>query len=394
MEISQRGRDMPMSPYRKLTPYADAAKRRGVGVYHLNIGQPDVETPPEMLAAVRAADIRVLEYSPSAGSDTYRQKLAAYYQRNQIPAEPADILVTAGGSEAIFFALMSCLNPGDEIIIPEPFYGAYISFAIATGVRIVPVPSTLDEGFALPPLAAFEQVMTPRTRAIMVCNPSNPTGYVYSEVELQQLLDLCRRHDLFFISDEAYREYCYEGFATSALQLPGAAEHVVVVDTISKRYSACGARLGALVTKNAAVQDAALRFAQMRVSAPALAQLMGEAAAELPDSYFAHTKAEYRARRDLMVRRLRAMPGVWCPVPGGAFYVMARLPVDDAGRFGQWLLEEFDYQGHTLMVSPAAGFYLTPGLGRNEVRLAYVLNLDKLNAALDCLEHGLAAYPG
>ena len=394
MEISQRGRDMPMSPYRKLTPYADAAKRRGVGVYHLNIGQPDVETPPEMLAAVRAADIRVLEYSPSAGSDAYRQKLAAYYQRNQIPAEPADILVTAGGSEAIFFALMSCLNPGDEIIIPEPFYGAYISFAIATDVRIVPVPSTLDEGFALPPLAAFEQVVTPRTRAILVCNPSNPTGYVYSETELQQLLDLCRRHHLFFISDEAYREYCYEGFATSALQLPGAAEHVVMVDTISKRYSACGARLGALVTKNAAVQDAALRFAQMRVSAPALAQLMGEAAAELPDSYFTHTKAEYRARRDLMVRRLRAMPGVWCPVPGGAFYVMARLPVDDAGRFGQWLLEEFDYQGHTLMVSPAAGFYLTPGLGRNEVRLAYVLNLDKLNAALDCLEHGLAAYPG
>ena len=394
LEISQRGRDMPMSPYRKLTPYADAAKLRGTGVYHLNIGQPDVETPPEMMAAVRAADIRVLEYSPSAGSTSYREKLAAYYQRNRIPAQPGDILVTAGGSEAIFFALMSCLNPGDEVIIPEPFYGAYISFAIATDVRIVPVPSTMDEGFALPPIEAFERVITPRTKAIMVCNPSNPTGYVYTEAELVQLLGLCLKHNLFFLSDEAYREYCYEGFATSALQLPGADEHVVVVDTISKRYSACGARLGALVTKNQQVQDAALKFAQMRVSAPALAQLMGEAAAELPDSYFELTKAEYKARRDLMVRRLRAIPGVYCPVPGGAFYVMARLPVDDAGTFGRWLLEEFNYQGHTVMVSPAAGFYLTPGLGRDEVRLAYVLNLEKLDAALDCLEHGLAAYPG
>ena len=394
LEISQRGQQMPMSPYRKLTPYADAARQRGTEVYHLNIGQPDIETPPEMLAAVREANIRVLEYSPSAGSSSYRQKLAAYYQRNHIPVQPDDILVTAGGSEAIFFAFMSCLNPGDEVVIPEPFYGAYISFAIATDVRIVPVVSTLDEGFALPPIEAFERVITPRTKAIMVCNPSNPTGYVYSEAELLQMLSLCQRHNLFFLSDEAYREYCYEGFATSALQLPGAEQHVVMVDTISKRYSACGARLGALVTKNPDVQAAALKFAQMRVSAPALAQLMGEAATDLPDSYFEHTKAEYRARRDLMVRRLRAMPGVACPVPGGAFYVMARLPVDDAGRFGQWLLEEFSYQGHTVMVSPAAGFYVTPGLGRDEVRLAYVLNLEKLDAALDCLEQGLAAYPG
>ena len=394
LEVSQRGRAMPVSPYRKLTPFADEAKLRGVHVYHLNIGQPDIETPPAMMAAVQQADIRVLEYSPSAGSVSYRQKLAAYYQRAGMNVVPDDILVTSGGSEAIFFAMMSCLNPGDEVIVPEPFYGAYTAFAIATTVNIVPVTSTMDEGFALPPISEFEQVITPRTKAILICNPNNPTGYVYSRTELEQMRDLCLRHNLYFLSDEAYREFCYDSEYLSAFQLEGAEENVVLLDTVSKRYSACGARLGALVTKNKQLQATALKFAQMRVSAPGLSQLMGEAATELPDSYFEHTKAEYTARRDLMVSRLRAMPGVYCPVPGGAFYVVARLPVDDSERFCQWLLESFTYDNQTVMLSPGAGFYATPGLGHDEVRLAYVLNLDDLNVALTCLERGLAAYPG
>jgi len=394
LEVSQRGRAMPVSPYRKLTPFADEAKTRGVRVYHLNIGQPDIETPPAMMAAVQQADIRVLEYSPSAGSVSYRQKLAAYYQRAGMNVTPDDILVTSGGSEAIFFAMMSCLNPGDEVIVPEPFYGAYTAFAIATTVNIVPVTSTMDEGFALPPISEFEKVITPRTKAILICNPNNPTGYVYSRTELEQLRDLCLRHNLYFLSDEAYREFCYDSDYFSAYQLEGAEENVVLLDTVSKRYSACGARLGALVTKNKQLQATALKFAQMRVSAPGLSQLMGEAATELPDSYFEHTKAEYTARRDLMVSRLRAMPGVYCPVPGGAFYVVARLPVDDSEKFCQWLLESFTYENQTVMLSPGAGFYATPGLGHDEVRLAYVLNLDDLNVALTCLERGLAEYPG
>ena len=394
LEVSQRGRAMPVSPYRKLTPYADDAKQRGVHVYHLNIGQPDIETPPAMMAAVQQADIRVLEYSPSAGTASYRQKLAAYYQRAGMNVAPEDILVTSGGSEAIFFALMSCLNPGDEIIVPEPFYGAYTAFAIATTVDIVPVTSTMDEGFALPPISEFEQVITPRTKAILICNPNNPTGYVYSRTELEQLRDLCLRHNLYFLSDEAYREFCYDSKYFSAYQLAGAEENVVLLDTVSKRYSACGARLGALVTKNKQVQATALKFAQMRVSAPGLSQLMGEAATDLPDSYFDDTKAEYMARRDLMVSRLRAIPGVYCPVPGGAFYVVARLPVDDSEQFCQWLLESFSYQNQTVMLSPGAGFYASPGLGHDEVRLAYVLNLMDLNVALTCLEKALAEYPG
>ncbi|GAA4009354.1 pyridoxal phosphate-dependent aminotransferase [Hymenobacter fastidiosus] len=385
---------MPWSPFRKLTPYADAAKQRGVVVHHLNIGQPDIETPPSVLAAVQQADIRVLEYSPSAGYDSYRRKLAGYYQGVGIDVAAADILVTAGGSEAILFALLSCLNPGDEMIVPEPFYGAYPSFAVAAGVHIVPVTSHIGQDYALPPIAEMERVITPRTRAILICNPNNPTGYVYSRAELEQVRDLCLRHDLFLLSDEAYREFCYDAPYVSALHLAGMDQHVVLLDTISKRYSACGARMGALVTKNQAVAEVAHKFAQMRVSPPGLAQLLGEAATDLPAAYFDGTKAEYHRRRDLLVARLQAIPGVVCPVPSGAFYVMAQLPVDDTVVFAQWLLESFQHEGQTLMISPAAGFYATPGLGRQEARLAYVRNTEVLSQAMTCLEKALAEYPG
>ena len=385
---------MPVSPFRKLAPYAELARQAGKIVYPLNIGQPDIETPPAALAALRTADLRVLGYSHGAGTESYRGKLAAYYQRAQMPVTPDDIIVTTGGSEAILFALLTCLNPGDEIIIPEPFYGAYTAFAIAAGVTIVPVTAHIEDGFALPPLADFERLITPRTRAVLICNPSNPTGYVYSRAELESILGLCRAHNLFLLSDEAYREFCYDAPYVSALHLPDAGEHVVVVDTISKRYSACGARIGALVTLNKEVWLAAFRFAQMRVSPPGLGMLLGEAAADLPAAYFDASKAEYQARRDLTVARLRAMPGVVCPRPGGAFYVLARLPVDDTNAFGRWLLESFSHENQTLMLSPANGFYHTPGLGRQEVRLAYVINQTDLAAALTCLELALLAYPG
>ncbi|ALW83799.1 aspartate aminotransferase [Hymenobacter sedentarius] len=394
LEVSLRGQAMPVSPFRKLAPYAEAARLQGKIVYPLNIGQPDIETPPAALEAVRTADVRVLGYSHGAGTESYRRKLAAYYQRASLPVAFEDIIVTTGGSEAILFALLTCLNPGDEVIIPEPFYGTYTAFAIAAGVTIVPVTAHIENGFALPPLADFERVLSPRTRAILICNPSNPTGYVYSRAELESILGLCKAHDLYLLSDEAYREFCYDAPYVSALQLPGAEQHVVVVDTISKRYSACGARVGALVTLNKQVYMAAFRFAQMRVSPPGLGMLLAEAASELPESYFDESKAEYLARRDLTVARLQAMPGVVCPRPGGAFYVLAHLPVDDTEEFGRWLLESFSYENQTLMLSPANGFYQTPGLGRQEVRLAYVLNRTDLAAALTCLELALLAYPG
>jgi aspartate aminotransferase len=395
LTISQRGQAMPASPFRKLAPFAEAAKQQGKKVYHLNIGQPDIATPPSLFEAVRQADIRVLAYSHGAGTDSYRQKLAAYYHRAGIEVSTEEILVTTAGSEAILFALLTCLNPGDEVIIPEPFYGTYTAFAIAAGVNIVTVTATIENGFALPPLAAFEQVITPRTKAILLCNPSNPTGHVYTRRELEDLLGLCQRHGLYLLSDEAYREYCYDGARSiSALNLPGGEEHVVVMDTISKRYSACGARVGSLVTRNKTVYLAAFHFAQMRISPPGLGMLLGEAAVDLPESYFDENRAEYQARRDLTVARLQAMPGVQCPVPGGAFYVMAHLPVDDAERFGEWLLTDFSYENQTLMLSPANGFYQTPDIGRQQVRLAYVLNLADLAAALTCLEQALLAYPG
>ena len=394
-QISLRGRQMPVSPFRKLAPLAEAAQAAGKVVYPLNIGQPDVPTPPEMLAAIRNADLPVLGYSPAAGSDSYRHKLAAYYQRSGIAVDFEHIMVTTAGSEAILFAMLSCLNPGDEVVVAEPYYGTYAAFAIAAGVTIVAVTAHIADGFALPPLADFEAVITPRTRAILLCNPSNPTGHVYSSRELTDLLGLCQRHDLYLLSDEAYREYCYDGaVATSALNLPGGEQHVVVLDTISKRYSACGARIGALITRNADVWSAALRFGQMRICPPVLEMLAAEAATDLPATYFDATRTEYQARRDLTVARLRAMPGVTCPVPGGAFYVIAQLPVDDAEEFGKWLLSDFSLDNQTLMLSPANGFYHTPGLGRQQVRLAYVINQTDLAAALTCLAEALRVYPG
>ncbi|RYY66883.1 MAG: pyridoxal phosphate-dependent aminotransferase [Chitinophagaceae bacterium] len=392
LQISQRGQQMPPSPIRKLVPYAEAAKRAGTHVFHLNIGQPDVETPPAILDAVRHADIRVLEYSHSAGNESYRRKLTQYYKKVGIPVTPEEIIITTGGSEAIQFGFFTCLNPGDEVIIPEPYYANYNGFAVAAGVTVVPITARIENGFALPPITDFEKVITEKTRAIIVCNPNNPTGYLYSRAEMEALKTICLKHDLYLFSDEAYREFCYDGAYISALHLEGMDQHVVLMDTVSKRYSACGARLGAFVTKNKEVLAAAMKFAQARLSPPGLAQILGEAAVDLPDSYFDAPKAEYMARRDLLVRRLNAMEGVYCPNPGGAFYAIARLPIDDSDRFCQWLLESFQYKGNTVMLAPATGFYGTPGLGKNEVRLAYVLNQGDLDAAMDCLEEALKVY--
>lgn len=385
---------MPPSPIRKLVPYAEAAKKKGIRVYHLNIGQPDIETPPAILDAVRKADIRVLEYSHSAGNESYRKKLVEYYKRVGIDVTPNQIMITAGGSEAIIFGFMSCLNPGDEVIIPEPFYANYNGFAVMAGVNVVPITSHIETGFALPPMEDFEKVITPKTRAIVVCSPNNPTGYLYSRDEMEKLKTICLKHNLYLFSDEAYREFCYDGDYVSAMHLEGLDEHVILMDTISKRYSACGARIGAFVTRNKSVYDTAMKFAQARLSPPGLAQILGEAAVDLPESYFEKPKSEYLARRDLLIKRLNMMPDVFCPNPGGAFYAIARLPIDDSDHFCQWLLESFSYQNQTVMLAPATGFYGTPGLGKNEVRLAYVLNLDSINAAMDSLEQALQVYPG
>ena len=385
---------MPASPIRKLVPYAEAAKKKGIKVYHLNIGQPDIETPPAILDAVRNADIKVLEYSHSAGNESYRRKLVQYYERVGIRVNHEQILITTGGSEAIQFGFFSCLNPGDEVIIPEPFYANYNGFAVAAGVNVVPIISYIENGFALPPIEDFEKKITSKTKAIIVCNPNNPTGYLYSRDEMEKLKHICLKHDLYLFSDEAYREFCYDGEYVSAMHLEGMDNHVVLMDTISKRYSACGARLGAMVTKNKDVYAAAMKFAQARLSPPGLAQIMGEAAVDLPEHYFDTPKAEYLSRRNLLVERLNAMPDVFCPSPGGAFYAIARLPIDDSDKFCQWLLESFSYKNQTVMLAPATGFYGTPGLGKNEVRLAYVLNLTSLNAAMGCLESALKEYPG
>jgi aspartate aminotransferase len=375
-------------------PYAEAAKKKGIKVYHLNIGQPDIETPPAILDAVRNADIKTLEYSHSAGNESYRRKLVQYYKKVGIDVTPEQILITTGGSEAILFGFFTCMNAGDEVIIPEPFYANYNGFACAAGVQVVPITSHIENGFALPPISDFEKAITPKTKAIIICNPNNPTGYLYSREEMEALKAICLKHNLYLFSDEAYREFCYDGEYISALHLQGLDQHVVLMDTISKRYSACGARLGAFVTKNKMVYDAAMKFAQARLSPPGLAQIMGEAAVDLPDSYFDSPKKEYLKRRNLLVQRLNAMEGVFCPNPGGAFYAIAKLPVDDSDKFCQWLLEEFSFNKSTVMLAPATGFYGTAGLGKNEVRLAYVLNLDALNKAMDCLEKALEVYPG
>jgi len=393
LQISQRGQAMPASPIRKLVPYAEAAKKRGIRVYHLNIGQPDIETPKPVLDAVRNSKFKVLEYSHSAGNESYRNKLVGYYKSVGIDVTPSEIIITTGGSEAIQFAFMTCLDAGDEVIIPEPFYANYNGFAVAAGVTVVPVTSHIENGFALPPVSEIEKKITPRTRAIVICNPNNPTGYLYSRSEMDELKEIILKHNLYLFSDEAYREFCYEGQQVSAMHLKGVEDNVVMMDTISKRYSACGGRIGALVTKNKAVLDAAMKFAQARLSPPSFAQIAGEAAIDLPADYFDTTKAEYKSRRDLIVKRLNAMEGVFCPNPGGAFYAIARLPIDDADIFCQWLLESFAYHDETVMLAPATGFYGTPGLGKKEVRLAYVLNLNDINKAMNCLEAALKVYP-
>lgn len=394
LNISQRGQLMPPSPIRKLVPYAEAAKQKDIKVFHLNIGQPDIETPPSILDAVRNADIKVLEYSHSAGNESYRKKLVQYYKSVGIDVTAEQIIITTGGSEAIMFGFFTCLNPGDEVIIPEPFYANYNGFACAAGVSVVPITSHIENGFALPPISDFEKVITNKTKAIIICSPNNPTGYLYSREEMEALKQICLKHNLYLFSDEAYREFCYDGEYVSAMHLSGLEDHVVLMDTISKRYSACGARLGAFVTKNKEVYNSAMKFAQARLSPPGLAQIMGEAAVDLPASYFDAPKAEYLKRRDKLVSRLNKMPGVFCPNPGGAFYAIAKLPIDDADKFCQWLLESFSYKNQTVMLAPATGFYGTPGLGKNEVRLAYVLNVEAIDAAMDCLEQALLVYPG
>ena len=394
LTISHRGQLMPASPIRKLVPYAEAAKKKGIKVYHLNIGQPDIETPKMALDAVRNFDFKVLEYSHSAGNESYRRKLAAYYQKVGVDVDYQQIIITTGGSEAILFSFMSCLDAGDEVIIPEPFYANYNGFAVAAGVTVKPVTSYIESGFALPPFAEFEKAITPRTKGIMICNPNNPTGYLYSAEEMETLKQLILKYDLYLFSDEAYRDFCYSGTHISAMSLKGVEDRVILVDTISKRYSACGGRIGALVTRNQAVLDTAMKFAQARLSPPSFAQILGEAATELPPDYFDATRAEYLKRRDVLVSRLNKMPGVFCPNPGGAFYAMATLPVEDTDIFCQWLLESFSHENQTLMLAPAGGFYGTPGLGKKEVRLAYVLNTDALERAMDCLEAALKVYPG
>lgn len=385
---------MPASPIRKLVPFAEAAKKRGVHIYHLNIGQPDIETPPAALDAVRNSRFNVLEYSHSAGTESYRRALVKYYKSVGIHVDENEIIVTTGGSEAILFGFLACLDAGDEVIIPEPFYANYNGFAVTAGVDVKPITSHIASGFALPPIEEFEKAITPRTRAIIICNPNNPTGYLYSRAEMEVLREIVKKYNLYLFSDEAYREFCYEGDQSSAMHLEGIEEHVVLMDTISKRYSACGARIGALVTKNKEVLAAVMRFAQARLSPPSFGQILAEAAVDLPANYFDEPRAEYLRRRDVLVERLNAIPGVFCPRPKGAFYAMASLPVDDADNFCQWILNNFEYNGATVMMAPASGFYSTPGLGKNEVRLAYVLNTNDIHKAMDCLERGLEAYPG
>ena len=394
LHISKRGDAMPASPIRKLVPYAEAAKKRGTKVYHLNIGQPDIETPKLVRDAIHHADFTILEYTHSAGLESYRKKLSQYYASVGIHVNHNQIIITTGGSEAILFGFMACLDPGDEVIIPEPFYANYNGFAIAAGVKVVPITSHIQDGFALPPIEEFEKKITAKTKAIVICNPNNPTGYNYSEAEMQKLKAIILKHNLFLFADEAYREFTYNEKQFSAMHLTGVDEHVVLMDTISKRYSACGARIGAFVTKNQQLLDAVLKFAQMRLCSPYLEQLAGEAAIDLPADYFDTTKAEYLSRRNAIVERLNAMPGIFCPNPGGAFYAMAQLPIDDSDAFCQWLLESFQHKQQTVMLAPATGFYGTVGLGKNEVRLAYVLKVEDIHAAMDCLEEALKVYPG
>jgi len=386
---------MPASPIRKLVPYSEEAKRKGRKVYHLNIGQPDISTPEVAINALHNFNLKVIEYSHSAGNESYRRKLANYYQKIGINIDYTEMLITTGGSEAILFALMSCVNPGEELITPEPFYANYNGFATTAGIKIVTVTSYIKEDFALPPIKDIESKITPRTKGIIVCNPNNPTGYLYSKEELLHLKEIVKKHDLFLFSDEAYREFCYDGAEHfSAMNLKGIDNNVIMLDSVSKRYSECGVRIGALITKNKEVISTALKFAQARLSPPGLGQIVGEASIDTPAEYFKEVNTEYTARRNYMVEALNKIPGVYCPKPKGAFYTVVKLPVDDSDKFAQWLLEDFEFNNQTVMVAPASGFYSTPGSGQNEVRIAYVLKIDDLKNAMQVLEEALKVYPG
>ena len=391
--ISQRGVEIPSSPIRKLTPLANNAKARGIKVYHLNIGQPDLPTPESALDAVRMVDRKVLEYSPSQGFLSLRKKLAEYYSKYRIELSPDDIIVTSGGSEAVLFAFLSCLNPGDEIIIPEPAYANYMAFAVSAGAVIKTVPSSIETGFALPPVEKFEELITDRTKAVLICNPNNPTGYLYSRKEMNQIRDLVKKYDLYLFSDEVYREFIYTGSPyISACHLDGIEENVVLIDSVSKRYSECGIRIGALVTKNKAVRDAVMKFCQARLSPPLLGQIVAEASIDGTEEYSADVYEQYVERRKCLVDGLNRIPGVYSPIPMGAFYTMVRLPVDDSEKFCKWCLTDFDYEGETIMMAPGNGFYSTPGMGKDEVRIAYALNIEDLKRAVLILEKALEAY--
>ena len=393
--ISEKGKSMPASPIRKLVPYAEEAKRKGIKVYHLNIGQPDIPTPEVALNAIRNLDQKVIEYSHSAGNESYRRKLAGYYQNIGINIDHTELLITTGGSEAILFAFNSCINAGDEVITPEPFYANYNGFAISTSIKIVPVTSYIKDDFRLPPIGEIEKKITQKTRGIIIANPNNPTGYLYSKEELLQLRDIIKKYDLWLFSDEAYREFCYDGAEHfSAMKLSCIENNVILLDSISKRYSECGVRIGALVTKNREVLSTALKFAQARLSPPGLGQIAGEASIDTPPEYFMEVNREYTARRNFMVEALNKIPGVYCPKPKGAFYTVVKLPVEDSDKFAQWLLEEFEYNNQTVMIAPASGFYSTPGYGKNEARIAYVLKIDDLRNAIEILAEALKVYPG
>ena len=394
-KISDKGIIMPASPIRKLVPFAEEAKKKGRKVYHLNIGQPDIKTPEVAIEAIRNLDKKVLEYSHSAGNESYRRKLAQYYQNINIDVDYTDILITTGGSEALLFAFQSTLNTDDEVIIPEPFYANYTAFAITAGVKLVPVTATIEDGFALPPIEKFETLINEKTKGIMICNPSNPTGYLYSEAEMRKLAEIADKHDLYIYSDEVYREFCYDGLTHfSAMNLENIQQNVILIDSVSKRYSSCGTRIGALVSKNRDVINTALKFAQARLSPPGLGQIAGEASLDTPKEYFDEVYDEYIARRDFTVEALNKMEGVVSPKPKGAFYTVVKLPVDDSEKFCEWILSNFEYNNQTVMMAPASGFYTTPGKGFNEVRIAYVLNRDDLANAMETLEQALLAYPG
>lgn len=395
LQISEKGKTVPASPIRKLVPYADKAKERGIRVFHLNIGQPDIPTPEIALEVVRRIQMSVIEYTASAGNHTLRSKLAGYYQKLGIPVTEEEILITTGGSEAILFAFMSTLNEGDEIIIPEPFYANYTAFAIMVGAKIKTVTARIEDNFALPPISEFEKLITPKTKGIVIINPNNPTGYLYSQNELEKLAKLVKKYELYLYSDEVYRRYCYDGLEHySVMKLQGIEQNTILFDSMSKRYSECGIRVGAIITHNKEILNASLKFGMARLCPPALGQIAAEASLDTTDEYFHKVYQEYIQRRDFMVDALNKMPGVICPKPQGAFYSIVKLPVDDAERFSQWLLEDFDYNGQTVMLAPASGFYHTPGLGKNEVRIAYVLKISASEKAMETLAVALKTYPG